>query len=320
MIQFTSAPAKAILFGEHAVVYGRPAIAIPLAQIRAKALIRAIDQPLTIVASDIDGARFQFGRDPFDPADPLAKMADLVVDHLQISTPKGMIRIESAIPIASGLGSGAAVSAALGRAIAALHDASIHDRDLNDLVYEVEKLHHGTPSGIDNTVVVYERPIYFVKGKPIEFVCIERPLQIVLADTGVASTTKAAVADVRGLFERQPEETSALFRNIGTLVDQARVCIAAGDYEQLGELMTENHRLLKALDVSLPALDDLVTAAIDAGALGAKLSGGGRGGNMIALVEDNTLPLVKERLLAAGATRVLSASVGGKRAGDDGID
>ena len=95
----------------------------------------------------------------------MALMASLTMQYLGAADIKGEITIRSDIPIASGLGSGAAVSAALGRAIAQLHGANIPDEDLNRLVFEVEKLHHGTPSGIDNTVVVFEMPVYFVKGR-----------------------------------------------------------------------------------------------------------------------------------------------------------
>ena len=300
-----SAPGKAILFGEHAVVYGLPAIAIPLSDTRANAIGKAAANPLAIIAEDLGQAPLTIAGDEYDRADPLALMARLTAKFVGAENISGEIRIRSQLPIASGLGSGAAVSAALGRAVAQLHGVEIPDEELNRLVFEVEKLHHGTPSGIDNTVVVYETPVYFLKGANPEFIRIAKPLWILLADTGVASLTRDAVADVRALADSAPERTRRVFDEIGAIVDDARDCIERGSLARLGALMTANHELLQALTVSSPELDALADAALNAGALGAKLSGGGRGGNIIALCAGDTLCDVKDSLLAAGAKRVL---------------
>ncbi len=304
-----SAPGKAILVGEHAVVYGQPAIALPLPQLRASACIRASQQPLTIRTADLPRPPLRWQGASFDPADPIARITALTLDYLNVAAPQGEIKLQSDIPIASGLGSGAAVSAALSRALAALCRRELPLADLNRLVFEVEKLHHGQPSGIDNTTIVYNRPLYFVKGGRREFIRLKAPLQLLIADSGIAALTRAAVAAVRARHTRQPEQTAAIFAEIGALVDEARQCIEAGNQTQLGQLMTANHRLLKALAVSSVELDRLVAAALAAGALGAKLSGGGRGGNIIALVEAATEAAAREKLLAAGARRVYSATV-----------
>lgn len=300
-----SAPGKAILFGEHAVVYGVPAIAIPLSSIRARASFMATARPLTIIAEDLARPTITIDVEQFDGSDPLALMAALTSRHFKAAIPKGEISIRSDIPIASGLGSGAAVSAALGRAIARLLESDVSDDALSKLVFEVEKLHHGTPSGIDNTVVVYEEPVYFVKDKAVDFIRINEPLRIVLGDTGIGSLTRDAVAAVRSMLEREPVQTAKLFDEIGALVKEAKTCIESGATARLGELMTANHDLLRGLNVSSTALDSLVEAALNAGALGAKMSGGGRGGNIIALVDGDAEGRVKNALLKAGAKRVL---------------
>ncbi|MBI5669915.1 MAG: mevalonate kinase [Chloroflexi bacterium] len=243
-------------------------------------------------------------------SDALELTARLVLARLRQSPPDVTIAIQSQIPIASGLGSGAAVSAALARAVCAALGQPLEAAALNEIVYEVEKIHHGTPSGIDNTVIVYEQPVYFVRQRPIETFVIARPFTLLIGDTGLGASTKVTVSDVRRLFETEIERIQPVLENIGRLVAQARQAIETGDLEQLGRLMTRNHGYLRALTVSSPELDRLVQAALDMGALGAKLSGGGRGGNMIALVTPDTQARVQDALLAAGATRVFETVVG----------
>jgi len=319
MSRYASAPGKAILVGEHAVVFGLPAIAIPLSSIRAKAIGKATDYPLTVIAEDLRRPPLTIDAEEIDRSDPMALMASLTMQYLGAADIKGEVTIRSDIPIASGLGSGAAVSAALGRAIAQLHGTNISDEELNRLVFEVEKLHHGTPSGIDNTVVVFEMPVYFVKGSAVDFIDIGESLWILLADTGIVSLTRDAVADVRALTKRSPALTARIFDEIGSIVHEARDCIMRGATGRLGELLTANHHLLQALNVSSTELDSLVDAALSAGAKGAKLSGGGRGGNIIALADEYTVDAVKQSLFEAGAKRVM-VTLAGQGSQDDDSD
>ena len=309
MLSTSSAPAKAILLGEHAVVYGQPAIAAPLANLRAYVDARITALPLQVSASHAGGAPFFWCKDESNSTNPLERAIELCARYFAVSALQGELAVRSDIPVASGLGSGAAVSAALARGVAALLGREIPDEDLNAIVYEVEKLHHGTPSGIDNTVVVYERPIYFVKGRSTDFIKISRALSLVVADTGIPSPTRDAVADVRDQLKRRPGQTQDLFERIGALVEQARAAIETGDHGQLGQLMLQNHSLLQALDVSSALLDRLVEAAMRGGAYGAKLSGGGRGGNMIALASHDTQASIAEELRRAGAKRIFVSSV-----------
>lgn len=310
MSAHASAPGKAILVGEHAVVYGKPAIALPLSGIRANAIYRPTGSPLTLIAEDQARPPLKILKGDIESSDPLARMPALTMQYFGLESLLGEIRIRSEIPIASGLGSGAAVSAAIGRAIAQLHGKNLPDEALNRLVFEVEKLHHGTPSGIDNTVVVYESPVYFVKGGSVDFVEIADPLWVMVADSGIASLTRDAVADVRTMARMAPAQTARVFEDIGAIVNETRHCIEHGNNARLGELMTANHRLLHAINVSSPELDFLVDAAIRAGALGAKLSGGGRGGNIIALVNEASAPEVKQSLIEAGAKQVMLTVAG----------
>jgi mevalonate kinase len=306
MPAFTAtAPGKIILFGEHAVVYGRPAIAVPVRQIRARTVVSADlrSQPGTvrIQAADID---LDADLDELQPDHPLARVIFGVLNELQIPRlPACRLQITSSIPVAAGLGSGAAVSVATIRALAAFLGRPLTDERVSALAYEVEKLHHGTPSGIDNTVITYAAPVFFRKGQPIEILHLGGHFTIVIGDTGFPSPTLVAVGDLRKLWQVEPHHYEAIFDSVGGIVQRARVCIENGMSQALGPLMDENQSLLEQMGVSSPELDKLVRAARQAGALGAKLSGGGRGGNMIALAHPEHAERVARILRDAGAVR-----------------
>jgi mevalonate kinase len=325
-----SAPAKLILCGEHAVVYGRPAIALPLSAIRAHAEISAGAPGSGIVlhARDFE-RRWTLAEEPDD------LLSALVGDTLRMlgmsAPPDLLLAITSDIPIASGMGSGAAVATALVRALAAFFNHSMTNEQISALVYESEKRLHGTPSGIDNTVVAFERPIWFqrttdderrttdevtlpssIVHRPssiIEPIKIAAPFTLLVGDTGVRSATRLPVGDVRRRWEADPPHYEALFDQIGAVVTRMRAALAHGDIAALGPLLNENHALLQQIGVSSPELDRLVMAARDAGAWGAKLSGAGWGGVMLALVGPEARAQVVDALHAAGATRVLATDV-----------
>ncbi len=239
---------------------------------------------------------------------------ELALKALDLHAINAALRVQSTIPIASGLGSGAALAAALIRAVGQLAERPFDPETLNALVYEVEKRHHGTPSGIDNTVIVYEKPVYFQRISPTEVLIetfpIARPFTLLVADTGQASPTRLAVGDVRRLYEAAPDRIGAIFTRIGDIVRAARRGIESGAVESLGPLMDENHALLRDLTVSSESLERLCQAARAAGAWGAKLSGGGRGGNLIALVSAERADSVADALRAAGAVNVIQTTVG----------
>jgi len=186
---------------------------------------------------------------------------------------------------------------------------SLDTQTLSALVYEVERLYHGTPSGIDNTVVATERPVYFVRGQGAEPLAVGAPFTLLIADTGVRSSTKVAIERVRRAWERNRARFDALFDQVSDIVIEAREAITCGNIAALGPLMDENHDLLVEMGVSSPKLDDLVETARFAGALGAKLSGAGRGGCIIVLAEDDLRAEVADALVEAGAVRVMETTV-----------
>jgi len=216
-----------------------------------------------------------------------------------------LIRINSEIPIAGGLGSGAAVSCAVIRALSTF--LSGHPFDLettNQIVFEVEKLHHGDPSGVDNTTITNEQPVLFQKGHPFEIIHVGKMLEFMVADTGISSRTADMVDGVRKRFEINHFRYELVFDEISKLVMSANLSIQNGDVASLAESMNNNHSLLQELEVSCYSLDRLIKAARNNGAMAAKLTGAGGGGSMIALVSNETRDSVKEALLSAGAVRV----------------
>ncbi len=304
-----SAPGKIILCGEHAVVYNQPALAVPVTQVQATVTIEPSDSGFLIEARTL-GRRFQLWGAA--PDDPLAAAVKITCDRAGARTPPSVaLLVESTIPIASGLGSGAAVSAAIVRALSEYLGHPLTNAEVSALVFETEKLLHGTPSGIDNTVIAYQRPVYFIKGQPPIPLNVARPFRLLIGDTGISSPTKITVGDVRAAHAKEPERYQRLFNEVGAIANQARTIIESGDPAELGPLMNRNHDLLREIGVSSAELDMLVSSARAAGALGAKLSGGGRGGNMIALVVAETELAVRTALEKAGAKRVIETTVDG---------
>jgi mevalonate kinase len=305
----SSAPGKIILFGEHAVVYGRPALAVPVTQVQATATVSEnsrggimIEAPNINLSAELSS---------LTPDQPLVAVINSVFSTLRISNPPACtVYLQSTIPVASGLGSGAAVSVAIIRALSEFLGKPLPDEKVNALAFEAEKLYHGTPSGIDNTVVTYAKPVYFIKRKPIKTFHVGAPFTIMIGGTGISASTKESVGAVRKLWQSDKPRWERIFTRVGEIVWNARQAIERGDTAELGRLMDANHTLLQKMTVSCVELDQLVEAARTSGALGAKLSGGGRGGNMIALVDKENAPAVARALSSAGAKRTIVTQVG----------
>ncbi len=301
------------------MVYGRPAIALPLSHLRARARVEPADRSFRIIAADLN--RIYTAENDADRS--LMRLAAATLEFarparlqagLTLATLRAQLTLASDIPAAAHLGSSAAVSVAVARALAACLGRELTPAEASALAFEAEKMHHGTPSGIDNTVVAYEQPVWFVRasgareaGAPdIEPIAIERLPDLVIADTGLSTPTRIPVGDVRRGWEARPAVYERLFDRIAEVVHASRRALRAGDWARLGRLMDDNHALLAELGVSCPELDALCDAARKAGALGAKLSGGGRGGNIIALARNAAhTAVLRQALQQAGAKRVM---------------
>jgi mevalonate kinase len=307
----SSAPGKMILCGEHAVVYQRPAIAIPVLQYSTKTTITA--RPLApkweiyihAEAVNIAGVLTDFPK-----SDPIRSTIEMVEEFFSLtSLPACEIFITSTLPVAAGMGSSASLSISLIRALSEFIGHPLEVEQVNKLAFEAEKFHHGNPSGVDNTVIAYQRPVYFIRDNTPEFLHVKAPFHFILADTGVPASTSQAVAGVRKRWQKDTAGYEKLFSQIGQITEQVRDCLLNGNVCACGELLTQNHLFLQKIGVSCRELDLLVTAALSAGALGAKLSGGGLGGNMLVLANPERLNIINEALLSAGAKSTLSITL-----------
>ncbi len=166
---------------------------------------------------------------------------------------------------------------------------NLSDEEVSRLAFESEKIVHGTPSGIDNTLATYGRFLLYRKEQPpfMKTLTVEKPIRIVIGLTWVESLTAKMVSRVRKAWERNKKLYNHIFKEIDSLVNDAVKAIENYDLEQLGELMNINQGLLNALQVSGREIEELLDIARSNGALGAKLTGGGGGGAIIALCPDN---------------------------------
>lgn len=274
---------KIILLGEHVVVHGQPAI------------VAGLDRGVDVAV--------ERGREQPDLDPRVASAVGLAAQLLGV-TPSGCgLRITGDLPIGMGLGSSAALAVALLRALAAAADLHPSPDMVASHAHEIERLFHGTPSGVDSTAATYGGLLWFEAGPPPRHERIRLrgglPLVVVLSRTEHATAT--TVGSLRERAAAAPEVYRPVFAAVGELVRAARHALEAGERRRLGELMTMNHGLLRACGVSTPELDGIVDAALAAGARGAKLTGAGGGGAVIALPADAGEPLA-ERLGARGYT------------------
>jgi mevalonate kinase len=313
MTAFTaSVPGKIILFGEHAVVYGEPALAFPIFSLQSRTVVNpALQSPsgeINLDAPDIDLSNKV---ENLDDSHPLkAAILEVLEGRDLLSSPACNIIVNSTIPTGSGLGSGAAVSCSLIRAYSAFLGKRLSDEQVSRKAFEIEKIHHGTPSGIDNTVIAHQKAVYYQKGDPFTFLEIKQPFNILIADSGKPGDTLKAIQAVRQGWEEQPEHFNNIFDEIGLISQNARKVLETGYFQDLGALMNQNHKLLIELGISTPELDLMVETAQKSGALGAKLSGGGLGGHIVVLV-DQEVELISQQLIQAGAKSVILEKISG---------
>ena len=225
------------------------------------------------------------------------------------------IRLGGNLPSFSGIGASAASSVAIARAIAEELEMNLLDERINKIAYEAEKAYAGTPSGIDNTAATYGGLIWFKKnlsGGPntIERLSISAPVEIVIGNTGVVADTKKMVASVAKRKNQNPEKYDPLFKEAERLAYEARKALEDFDLRKVGRLMNENHDLLQEIEVSCKELDYLIDLALEHDAFGAKLTGGGGGGCMIALTPKKELQETVATAMEKQGFKVLRAKIG----------
>ena len=258
-----SAAGKVILLGEHAVVYGKHAVALPIpAAVTAK-----------VTASDSGESKYISG------------LLKVMRRELEIEGDNFGVDVRGMLPAGMGLGASAAIAVAMIRAVNASRKLGLSDDDVNRVAFECEKISHGNPSGVDNAIATFAEPMLFSNETElkIEQLELQETPPLLVAFSGQRGSTLEQVAGVRTRYDAQKSHYAAVFDEIDALSISAAKALTAGDYQELGMLMNICHGLLNAIEVSTPELESMVGIARAAGATGAKLTGGGGGGSVVAL-------------------------------------
>ena len=277
------AHSKIILIGEHAVVYGYPAISLPLLEVEVTCRVVPATTPWRLFEEDT-----------------LSMAVYASLEYLNIKDAYIRCQIDSAIPEKRGMGSSAAISIAAIRAVFDYYQEKLPRDVLEILVNRAEMIAHMNPSGLDAKTCLSDQPIRFIKNVGFEELAMDLSAYLVIADTGVYGHTREAIQVV----ESKGKEALPFLYALGELTQQAEEAIKARDAMMLGEILTKAHGNLKEIGVSSLEADALVETALHHGALGAKMSGGGLGGCIIALVADyHQAQDLAERLEEKGAVQ-----------------
>ena len=256
------AHSKIILIGEHAVVYGYPAISLPLLEVEVTCRVLPAETPWRLFEEDT-----------------LSMAVYASLEYLTIKDACIRCQIESAIPEKRGMGSSAAISIAAIRAVFDYYDAQLSQETLEILVNRAEMIAHMNPSGLDAKTCLSDHPIRFIKNLGFTELEMDLSAYLVIADTGVYGHTREAIQVVQS----KGKDALPYLQTLGDLTQEAEDAINHKDAEKLGEILSQAHENLKEIGVSSQEADSLVETAIHHGALGAKMSGGGLGGCIIAL-------------------------------------
>ncbi len=301
----SSACGKVILLGEHAVVYGRPAIALPISL--------AVEASVQAGGSGVHMVIPRWGLEQkieLHTSKGVSGIMTTVLQALDLEDRSMTIEVIPHVPRAMGLGGSSAMAVAVIRALDKTFALRLSDGRVNELAFECEKAAHGTPSGIDNTVATYGAPLVFENNDEPLFkeLTIPEPVSLVVGITGKESLTANMVAKVRNLWNGNQLRYDAIFDQMAQLTIAGADALASAHFEELGQLMNLCQGYLNALQLSTPELEELIHIARANGALGAKLTGGGGGGSMIALCPDNADRVVNA--IEAAGFKTLNVTVG----------
>ena len=302
-----TAPGKIILFGEHSVVYKGPAILLAVDRRATVIASKRDDKKIYIDSEDLGFSGF-FEEGNYTAATGKAwrgrNMAALDVAARKVMAHLGVesglnLQVRSMIPIAVGLGSSAAVCVATTAAVGELFDGNLTKEKIAELSFEGEKVIHGNPSGADNSVATYGGIMRFERGIGLKRLQLDEPLPFIIGNTRKKRSTRNMVEGVKALRDRNPEVVDPIIYTMASLSQVGLDTLLRRDISKLGDLMNLNQGLLSAIGVSTIELDDLIYVARREGALGAKLTGAGGGGCMIALAEADKLSNIEKGIRSA---------------------
>ena len=304
---------KIILTGEHSVVYGMHAVAAPIS-LGMKAKVRDHDRGIRLIIPRWGVEQtLKFGA---EHRHSIYRSLEIILDQLELREQGMVIEVAPEIPKAMGMGGSAALAVAIIRALDTNFKLGLSHEAVRELSFKSENIIHGRASGIDNTVATYGRLILFQKNNPpvITALNLAGDIPIVIGISGVESMTSKMILRIRKAREKHPEWYDDIFAGMNELSLAAREAIESGDLARLGHLMNLNHGYLNALSLSCPQVEELIDIARNNGALGAKITGGGGGGAMIALCgSEDAQKNIREKMYDAGydalATNIKASAI-----------
>ncbi|WP_368653795.1 mevalonate kinase [Ornithinibacillus sp. 4-3] len=297
------AHSKLILVGEHAVVHGQPAIAVPFPLVGVESEVEYV-----LGAVKIDST---FYHGPIDSApaslDGIVACIKETLRVLDLPCQDLLIRIRSSIPPGKGLGSSASVAIAVVKSLFSYVEREYTMDQLLHLANVSEKHAHGSPSGIDSLTITSDCPVWFEKESPVGYIKPKSDFHFIVADTGRMADTRSAIDSVTRLLKKAPQKIQEKFERLGEITHQVRDALEKASKQLLGQLLNEAQKELEALGISDAGLNRLIYYALQEGALGAKLTGSGNGGCIIALAENELHShQLMEKLKKLGAHAVWS--------------
>ncbi len=274
---------KVILLGEHSVVHGRPALALSVGR-GAEVTAAPSDGEQTTLHIAPWNVEVDSGPEPNEGREALQQALRVARGFYDDDREFALSAIMR-LPSGAGMGSSAALGVAVLRAMDEARGLTRPEPEIFERSLSWERVFHGNPSGVDNAMATYGGVALFKKGQALTRIVPRHPIKLVVAYSGSSSSTKAMVDWVAHQYEREPERIGQQFDAVAAIVTNGKLALEQGDLKGLGQLMTMNQRLLAGLMLSTSALEEMIAAALAAGALGAKVTGAGGGGCMIALVE-----------------------------------
>ena len=309
-----SAPGKVILFGEHSVVYGYPAIASAIG-LRAKCSINktSLEQNTISVPNIIPNRRFRIGNEVPD----VLKSLEFILNHILTKTKKQInleMEILSDLPVSAGLGSSAAVSVSVAASLFSILGIEYTLENVNEVAFNAEKIIHGTPSGIDNTISTFGGSIIFEKSNIKQIPINLHSSHFIIVNSLVPRNTKDLVNSLRTRYNKNSKKYSQFFEEIGEIVKESQKSLKNGDLERIGYLMNKNHILLEKLGVGNKHIEKIVSILNNQKAIGCKLTGAGGGGCVISLFEkreniNNVIEILQQEGFSAFITDISTQGI-----------